>query len=446
MKVKKTVKKAKKANPRPAPRTVPLNPIQLVRAAPTTRTAVTINQSTAGRDLLCEVSVTPENPWRANFIINPRKDCFTVLRQLSLCYEMYRFNSLTFEYEPTTGTMSHGTLVMFLDYDPVDDNSHASYPQFAQMAGSTVGHIASKFSISYKPNMTVLNAHKYFNASSATPDRLSDCVRIWMMTDGSTEIPLCGRVWVRYNVTLFNQEAPPRQMPATAEFKATTAASTTSTLASPLGSPTHIDLVSSLQDIDLNKVTTKLMSIEGQLVKLTSAFGVLKGAMVGAQAPTNRPLRVTEWLMWTPPIQNPLHLYPDCTGTRFGLGSTETYPVYDETIYYWQLEPDYVAFEALVGGNLYNDGTPMTYQQLAVVVPNGWEVSEFRSNRRSLTSTGFLALSCSGHLHRTTNDSSGGALGLQIEVFNNTTPIQKDLFRFQVSAAELMIYPCPYLY
>lgn len=417
-----------------------------MRAPPRVKKAVTTNYTMSGFELLTDVDLTTGSVWRSNFVINPRKSCFKVLSTMSLCYEMYRFNSLVFEYEPTCGNTTSGTMVMFLDYDPSDDNTGCSYQELTQMAGAVVGQVSSRFSVAYRPNMTVINAHRYFNQGGSTPDRLADCVRIWMMTDGPTAFARCGKVYMRYNVTLYNQESPPQTMPSTAFAKPSSESYNTSSLFQPIGNPSACTLTSSINGVDLAKVIGQTVDIAGQSLRVAQKFGLSPSLTLSTST-----VDTSQWTLYSLPVLIEGDQWYTVKPDVGVIGAPNT----ASGMIFWDTDPDYVTVSGILYGDLDNNfpATTLYGFDVGVWASNGWQLQNFTCPRLLATiapteSLG-LALTFEGHFKRTlkTQRAGGCILNLIVRAENgnviNATAANTP-WRVKTSS-EIHISPTPYL-
>jgi len=220
---KKQVKKSqrKTSNKRPA-RKAP-KPQQLMRGdASYQRQRLPLTHTVRGTEQLSVVLVNPlaSVGWKYSCLINPRRTQFNWLIATGLSYEMYHVDSMTFRYVPSCPSTQIGQVVMFIDYDPVDDNTALNFDALAAMARARVSQLYVPSSISFEPSMTVLPAHRYFCSDDGVADRLSDCGCLWAMTSGNVAEPTAvGKFYVDYTITFHNPEMPPRLVPSIAQLK-----------------------------------------------------------------------------------------------------------------------------------------------------------------------------------------------------------------------------------
>lgn len=151
--------------------------------------------------------MTSATDTKADFLINPAR--FPWLAQVASGYDTYLFRALRVRWVPKCPTTYPGRIVMFVDYDPTDDNAGLSPSAASQNAGAVTASVWTAATCPFNPSLTVLPQHRYFVSDSVTPDRLNDCGRIWLYLDSTSPVtagsPL-GSLWVDYTVYMSNPE------------------------------------------------------------------------------------------------------------------------------------------------------------------------------------------------------------------------------------------------
>lgn len=167
------------------------------------------------REHLTPVLMGMSNSHRWSFLVNPRG--LRWAKYPAYAYDLYHPESLRLEYVPRCPTTTVGRIVMFIDYDPADDNSNLTFDDIANMSGAVTDSLYKSLSVSYRSASTVLAQHKYFCSDSVTPDRLAHCCRLWVCVEGgdSTKEELCGDLYLHYRFTLSNPEMPTTMLPDT---------------------------------------------------------------------------------------------------------------------------------------------------------------------------------------------------------------------------------------
>lgn len=378
-----------------------------------------MNMQREGRELLGDVSIITPGNWNANFIINPRRQPFIQLRRHASCYEMYHVNSLSFEYVPTCANTTSGNLCLFLDYDPTDDNLSQPFNQMILNAGAMVTQIAYGTTLSYKPNMTVLATHKYFNLETGDPDRLSDCCRLWVKTDGPLAFPNAGKLYMRYNVTLFNQENPGSEMPETLRVLGTTASATSATQTSPIGSVSDMTCTTTSQAIAAIPTVLKAAAVGVDVMRRGANFAVFDHIAMSHSQFLMGPL----WAVHEPldpnlpGIHNKLGVHPI-------LGNMDYTAFPNDTVSYtWYTTPDYMYITGWLQFTIYNDDPLqiITYVCYHFLINEGWEMLDYNTNVLQFP-TGILPaghdygmLQFDLHVHRKTSADLVGGFAFHLQ-------------------------------
>lgn len=207
----------------------------VLRVATKPNTAGSRSISVTNSELLFRLNVGPAEQ-RANILINPGKFPWSTL--ISNCFDMYYPTGIGFTWVPDCPTTTSGQVVMFIDYDPEDDNENLNFDKLAAMSGAKTASIYQNCALSYVAANTVLASHKYLCSPEVTPNRLADCGRLWVRTRGgmtSTEIS-GGSVYVHYTIKMFNPQSCPTLYPPTARFSLKDGGAGNGTASNPIGS------------------------------------------------------------------------------------------------------------------------------------------------------------------------------------------------------------------
>lgn len=394
-------------------------PSQLLRSRPTVNTAQAMNLQRSGSELVTDVAIINPGNWAFQTTVNPRKALFNVLRRLSTCYELYHVNSLSFEYVPSCSSLTSGQLCMFLDYDPTDDNTGMDFDTMVQNAGAAISQIAARNSIAYRPNMTVLPSHRYFNSEALTPDRLNDCCRLWAKTDGPTAIPLVGKIYIHYNVTFFNQEMPPQEMPVSFRTITTLASDNTSSATHPMGAVQQMVSTALEQGTTTMPTILKAVGPVNDMIKLGKSFSAFDHA---GTAHLTHLLRST-WSVYEnySPLDDAPHHKMGGVFPPLSVMEGDDIPA-ATTVYSWNTDPDWI-YVTCVLIVIVRNGTAaqaITYCGFHVLVNDGWTLTDLNSNTLQfpapITNGNYdtATLQFDAHLHRNSQADRVGALAFHI--------------------------------
>jgi hypothetical protein len=140
-----------------------------------------------------------------SFPVNPGRDTlFTWLPQLATRYERYQFRNLRFIYEPRCSTATSGSVILAMDYDPLDTAPATkqdvySYHHSAQSSPWDESCLTVDSSI-------LRNRGTLFSRAGAIPAgsdlKTYDLGNLWLCVSGFTGAVVCGELFVEYDVIL----------------------------------------------------------------------------------------------------------------------------------------------------------------------------------------------------------------------------------------------------
>lgn len=94
--------------------------------------------------------------------ISPSSFPKTRLEYLSNAYQMYKFNSMHFKYNPSTTTVVNGALIAYIDTDPVEQNMPTNRDDLLRLAKSHQYAVQSSISRSWTVKLPIRNDDQFF--------------------------------------------------------------------------------------------------------------------------------------------------------------------------------------------------------------------------------------------------------------------------------------------
>jgi hypothetical protein len=141
-----------------------------------------------------------------SYPINPgMSQTFPWLSQQATSWEQYRFKRLRFTFVTRVGTTSLGSVIMALDYDPLD-LPPATEEDITQFDGAVEDAVwARDMSVRADiKDMFAVGPRKYIRSGAAMNLRTSDAGIFHVATVGcATDVNVIGKVWVEYEVEFF---------------------------------------------------------------------------------------------------------------------------------------------------------------------------------------------------------------------------------------------------
>jgi len=254
-------------------------------------------------EIVADVSYSGTPGPNPTFLINPRNSrVFPWLEMTGKAFDMYNFIRLEFYYVPSCGSTTQGSLVMAFDYDVTDDNSTVPFAALSAYAGAVSGQLYSPGMVCrYRPDSTVLAAHKYFSTTSQVPDRLSHCSSFVyaLQVPATSTAQNYGKLWARYTVDLINPEVPAATINQASALQNQGKNSTTPTAIVPAttGSPIGTSLeqfMSLTQEKGLN-TTQALESVAGYVLGHPEITNQLLTAVTKGGLSVSHPSLLTGW-------------------------------------------------------------------------------------------------------------------------------------------------------
>lgn len=183
-----------------------------VAAATTTITTNQAYRTVITRTEMCgPVFLDTDTIRMFDFPINPACDgLFPWLSRIAPAFDMYDFNYLRFRYVPSCGTTTVGSIVMAIDYDPVDPNAGLQQADLVAMAGSVSSQLYSPCQMAFNRSAIQQTTHKFFVSSDdsyKTDARFDHIGRfIFMINATPTVKTTYGQLYVDYSVTFHNPQ------------------------------------------------------------------------------------------------------------------------------------------------------------------------------------------------------------------------------------------------
>lgn len=189
---------------------------QVVRnTAPSVRSAANGNVTISHREFVTSVGPAAQdvNTFRCRRLeLNPALEgTFAWLSGMARLYESYRFLNLQFEFVPSCGTTTDGSVSIGIDYDAFDDPP-TDKVRFMQNAGSVRGVPWSGLTL--RAQVAALNKlPQRYTRQNTLADNLDiktyDVGSLLIATDGAAAAPKTwGDLFVSYTITLLTPQAP----------------------------------------------------------------------------------------------------------------------------------------------------------------------------------------------------------------------------------------------
>jgi len=216
-KQKKTQSAAAAKTPRARKGTV-INPRNKpISVGSTVKTSTLKNSVTVrNREMLTTVKAS-NTGFRYQVLVNP--GMFPWARQIADSYDMYVFKACKFTFVPSCPTTTPGNLVMFLDYDPQDDNSSMTPEEMSGNVNAVTTQLYETASIAFAPSRTVLPVHKYYTSDNSvvlgtgSDSRLTNSARLWLqstlITPTAQPEVIVGKLFVEYCVEFSDPQVQP---------------------------------------------------------------------------------------------------------------------------------------------------------------------------------------------------------------------------------------------
>lgn len=184
------------------------------------------------RELVSKVAMTT-NFAAQRIAVNPGLQAsFPWLSSQAVAWETYRFNSLRYRYYTRTGSNSAGSVIISPDYDATDATP-TSEMQCSENTGTVEDSVWKDIVCHLRPEgMHALGPKKFTRQGtlSANQDlKTYDAAAVFVCTVDGTPGP-AGVLWVEYDVTLSNPQAPPGGFGAFYQRLSTASPSTTNPL------------------------------------------------------------------------------------------------------------------------------------------------------------------------------------------------------------------------
>jgi hypothetical protein len=256
-----------------------------MRVSTAVQRQIGLGQSVTHKEQLAYINIRlGEDAERLDWIINPRKTMFPWLTLIANAYDMYQFTNLKFSYVPDCPTTTTGSLVMYVDYDPTDDNSTVPYTDLMSMAGAVSDSIYKNISLKFDLRRLHDANHSYFCKGGGEPDRFNDIGRLWLRTKGPVEVLAVGRLMVEYTVKFKDPEVPAPVMTSSVYSKLKSAAPEVLATVSnnnPIGEAVASKVTGQVLDQLINEAATKIgipnLCKNGMCYTPTRTTGELEG-------------------------------------------------------------------------------------------------------------------------------------------------------------------------
>lgn len=156
--------------------------------------------------------ITPQAGWSVfKLAINPGDSySFPWLSGVARNFEKYVINKLTIEYKTGQSSIIPGKIQMGPDFDP-SDPSPMSKKELLTYTLACDGPVWQNFSLDI-PKGYLMNQKKYYvrsHGESVNDLKLYDACNIFIGSDAnSTELSYLGEIWINYDITLYEPQAP----------------------------------------------------------------------------------------------------------------------------------------------------------------------------------------------------------------------------------------------
>lgn len=156
--------------------------------------------------------IVPTEGWSVfKLAINPGDNkSFPWLSGVAKNFEKYVINSLSIEYRTGQSSIIPGKIQLGPDFDPSDPAPN-SKKELLTYTLSCDGPVWQNFSLSI-PKGYLMNQKKYYVRSSGqvvNDLKLYDACNIFIGSDAnSTELSYLGEIWINYDITLYEPQAP----------------------------------------------------------------------------------------------------------------------------------------------------------------------------------------------------------------------------------------------
>lgn len=151
---------------------------------------------------------------RKRLRINPAStDTFPWLSYVGRCYESYKFRKLRFVYYPRCPTSTSGSVIMSPDYDSADSGA-VTEKGLSRNIGTTEDAPWKEISCSFTPSRMNQAFKTHFCmtderfATSKQDQKTVDCAQFFIGIDSNNQNFIWGKLWVEYEVELFNPQDP----------------------------------------------------------------------------------------------------------------------------------------------------------------------------------------------------------------------------------------------
>lgn len=132
---------------------------------------------------------------------------FPWLSAISRRFESYRFTRLMFEYIPDVGSTTDGSLAICPDYDPADDNQHASKATLLSFEDAVRGPLWTPLRMVCSPRNLRKRTSWYTRGETQIGDvKLTDAGNLWLSLSYEGDQTTIGELWVTYTIVLITPQ------------------------------------------------------------------------------------------------------------------------------------------------------------------------------------------------------------------------------------------------
>lgn len=141
-------------------------------------------------------------------IIQPGiEESFPWLSAVARRFESYRFTQLSYEYIPDVGSTTDGSIALCPDYDPGDDNTHASKATLLSFEDSVRGPLWAPLRMVCNPRNLKKRTSWYTRGIHLNADaKLMDTGNLWVSLNYDGDLVTMGEIWVTYTVVLITPQ------------------------------------------------------------------------------------------------------------------------------------------------------------------------------------------------------------------------------------------------